>query len=262
MSQCRVIGQPDSFSKRAPSTTRTSLRVSGINSSADGGDPARTDCDVPRFLDLSPRLGYCSRSSQGIGSISNRGAAVRARPPRERTSMRLNVYPDELKKTSGGKMRSMRAGLLIGVCVLGGLATAVAQQGSAPRSLNIYYIDTEGGQSTLFVGPTGESLLVDTGNAGARDLERIVAAIADAGVKQIDHMWTTHYHVDHVGTMEELAKRVPMKHFYDHGPASANDRAISPAFLPMYEALSQGKRTTVKPGDKVAMAGLDITTVA
>ena len=54
-----------------------------------------------------------------------------------------------------------------------------------------------------------------------RDLERIVAALAAAGVKQIDHMWTTHYHGDHVGAMEELAKRVPMKHFYDHGPIAA-----------------------------------------
>lgn len=61
--------------------------------------------------------------------------------------------------------------------------------------------------------------------------------------------------------MEELAKRVPMKHFYDHGPIAANDRATPATFFPMYEALSQGRRTTVKPGDKVPMAGVDIITV-
>jgi glyoxylase-like metal-dependent hydrolase (beta-lactamase superfamily II) len=71
--------------------------------------------------------------------------------------------------------------------------------------LNIYYIDTEGGQSTLFVSPAGESLLVDTGNAGERDLGRIVETVKGAGVKQIDHMWTTHYHGDHVGSL--LASR-------------------------------------------------------
>ena len=143
-----------------------------------------------------------------------------------------------------------------------GITSLVTAQTNTRKTLEIYYIDTEGGQSTLFVGPTGESLLVDTGNAGGRDLERIVAAINAAGVKQIDHMWTTHYHSDHVGAMEELPKRVPIKHFYDHGPVAPNDRATPATFLPMYETLSQGRRTTIKPGDKVPMAGVDIITVS
>lgn len=145
------------------------------------------------------------------------------------------------------------------VVALALLATSPATQS---KTLDIYYIDTEGGQSTLFVSPTGESLLVDTGNAGGRDLDRILAALTTAGVKQIDHLWTTHYHSDHIGAMEELAKRVPIKRFYDHGPVAANDRAVPATFLAMYESLSAGKRTTVKPGDKVPMAGLDITTVS
>jgi competence protein ComEC len=154
-----------------------------------------------------------------------------------------------------------RTATLALLCGLAGVAGVVAAQTNARKTLDIYYIDTEGGQSTLFVSPNGESLLVDTGNAGGRDLERIVAAIDAAGVKQIDHMWTTHYHGDHVGAMEELAKRVPIKQFYDHGPIAANDRATPATFFPMYEALSKGRRTTVKPGDKVPMAGLDIVTV-
>ena len=83
---------------------------------------------------------------------------------------------------------------------------AVSCVGSAAQSsgsaLNIYYIDTEGGQSTLFVGPTGESLLVDTGNAGERDLSRIAETLRTAGVSRIDHMWTTHFHGDHVGALK------------------------------------------------------------
>ena len=150
------------------------------------------------------------------------------------------------------------------VAILCGMAGAVALAGAqtnAGKTLDIYFIDTEGGQSTLFVSPTGESMLVDSGNAGGRDLDRILATLGAAGVKQIDHMWSTHYHGDHIGALEELAKRVPIKRFYDHGPVAANDRATPAPFMAMYEALSKERRTIVKPGDKVPMAGLDIVTV-
>jgi beta-lactamase superfamily II metal-dependent hydrolase len=159
-------------------------------------------------------------------------------------------------------MAMRKTAALAVVCGLAGIVGLVAEQSNAGKTLDIYYIDTEGGQSTLFISPAGESLIVDTGNAGGRDLERILAALNAAGVKQIDHLWTTHYHGDHVGAMEELAKRVPIKHFYDHGPVATNDRPTPPTFLPMYEALSKGRRTTVKPGDRVPMAGLDVVTVS
>jgi beta-lactamase superfamily II metal-dependent hydrolase len=129
-------------------------------------------------------------------------------------------------------------------------------------TLHIYYIDTEGGQSTLFVGPAGESLLVDTGNPGDRDIGRIADTLTRAGVKQIDHLWTTHYHGDHVGALLALAMQFPIAHFYDHGKPHPNDRIVSSQFLSAYEALSAGKRTIVIPGAKVKMAGLDITAVA
>ena len=140
------------------------------------------------------------------------------------------------------------------------LATLAAQ--ARPRTLDIYFIDTEGGQSTLYVGPTGESLLVDTGNAGERDLGRIVETLAAAGVRQIDHMWSTHYHGDHIGALLALAKQVPIARFYDHGAPHASDRIVSKAFLAAYEELSRGKRTVVAPGDTVRMNGLDILAVA
>ena len=154
----------------------------------------------------------------------------------------------------------MRAALAMVLCLAVGIASAIAQ--TRQKTLDIYYIDTEGGQSTLFVAPSGESLLVDTGNGGDRDLGRIVETLKSAGVKQIDHMWTTHYHGDHVGSLLALSKDYPMLHFYDHGKPHPNDRIISAAFLTAYEDLSKGKRTIVKPGDKVRMTGLDVTTVA
>ena len=134
-------------------------------------------------------------------------------------------------------------------------------QPSGP-ALEIYFIDTEGGQSTLFIGPTRESLLVDTGNAGERDLGRIVETIEQAGLDRIDHLWTTHYHGDHIGALLALAERVPVGQFYDHGEPHPGDRIISAEFMLAYEELSRGRRTIVRPGDQVPMAGVDITTVA
>src|SRR5688572_31892393 len=97
------------------------------------------------------------------------------------------------------------------VVVIAALCVAVAAViGAAAQvrtgTLSIYFVDTEGGQSTLFVGPSGESLLVDTGNPGERDLGRIAETLRTAGVTRIDHLWTTHYHGDHVGALLELAR--------------------------------------------------------
>src|SRR5678816_2676415 len=98
----------------------------------------------------------------------------------------------------------MRAVVVTTCCLVLAVLGLAAQVRTG--TLTIYYIDTEGGQSTLFVSPSGESLLVDTGNAGERDLGRIVETVKGAGVKQIDHMWTTHYHGDHVGSLLAFAK--------------------------------------------------------
>lgn len=155
----------------------------------------------------------------------------------------------------------MRRVVITGLCVAVAAVLGAAAQ-VRTDTLSIYFVDTEGGQSTLFVGPSGESLLVDSGNPGERDLGRIAETLRTAGVTRIDHLWTTHYHGDHVGALLELARQFPVGHFYDHGKPHPSDRIVSAQFLSSYEALSSGKRTIVKPGDKVKMAGLDITTVA
>ena len=65
----------------------------------------------------------------------------------------------------------------------------------APETLEIYLIDVEGGGATLLVSPAGESLLIDTGNGAqdaVRDARRIMDAMEDAGVAEIDHLITTH----------------------------------------------------------------------
>src|SRR5438445_4460300 len=95
-------------------------------------------------------------------------------------------------------------------------------QPPASKTLDIYVIDVEGGNATLFVPPSGESLLIDSGNAGAaaavRDAERIMAAAKDADLTRLDNLITTHWHGDHYGGMAELAARIPIRTFIDHGP--------------------------------------------
>ncbi len=155
----------------------------------------------------------------------------------------------------------MRA--FLGLLLAAGLMAPPLSAQSPAKTLQIYYVDTEGGQATLFVAPSGETLLVDTGNPGTRDTDRIMLAVEDAGVKQINHLVLTHYHGDHVGGLAELAKRIPIKRFYDHGPTAEGDRAGSQGFHETYAGIrGDAVRTVVKPGDKVPMAGLDITFVS
>src|SRR5256885_2981110 len=91
----------------------------------------------------------------------------------------------------------------------------------AAKNLEVYSIDVEGGQATLVVSPSGESLLVDTGWGGfnRRDADRILAAAKSAGVKKIDYLVITHYHSDHVGGVPQLAEKIPIVTFVDHGPS-------------------------------------------
>jgi beta-lactamase superfamily II metal-dependent hydrolase len=134
-------------------------------------------------------------------------------------------------------------------------------QNQSAKTLDMYVVDTEGGHAVLYVSPAGESLLEDTGNPGGRDTGRIMAVIEAAGVKQIDHLILTHYHVDHVGGLEELAKRIPIKHFIDHG-ATVEPREQVPGFQKMYAAMyATAKHTVVKPGDKIPFAGVEATVV-
>lgn len=155
-----------------------------------------------------------------------------------------------------------RALLLLIVAAACVMPIRSAVQAQANKPLDIYYIDTEGGQATLFLSPSGQTLLVDAGNAGERDLNRILDVLKLAGVKQIDHFWLTHYHSDHYGSLIDIAKQVPIKHLYDHGASIEGDRPNIIKFQAEYAEFHKSiPRTIVKPGDKLAFAGTDTTAV-
>jgi competence protein ComEC len=135
-------------------------------------------------------------------------------------------------------------------------ALAVAAQGA--KTLDIYFIDVEGGQSTLVVSPSGQTLLIDTGYAGnsGRDANRIAAAAKAAGVKKIDTLLITHFHADHVGGVPNLLERLPVATFLDHGPSVEDDGKYPE---PYEKAVGRAPHRAVTPGEKIAIKGLDVT---
>jgi competence protein ComEC len=141
------------------------------------------------------------------------------------------------------------------------IATAIvalpAAQTPASKGLQIYVIDTEGGKAALWIMPSGQTVLVDSGNPGGRDTDRLMDAINDAGVKQIDILVSTHYHVDHIGGMQELAKRIPIKAFADHGPTVEEREQVANFQASYKELYDKAQHIVVKPGDKLPIAGAE-----
>jgi beta-lactamase superfamily II metal-dependent hydrolase len=125
-----------------------------------------------------------------------------------------------------------------------------------PRGLDIYFIDTEGGAATLIVTPAGESVLIDCGNPGSRDAERIhKTATEQAGLTRIDHLIITHWHSDHYGGVARLAKLLPVQNFYDHGIPDqlADDPKGFELLIQAYKLATGGKSKTLRPGDTVPL---------
>ncbi len=142
------------------------------------------------------------------------------------------------------------------VLLLVSLTMVSLAQPPVRKTLEIYYVDVEGGAATLIVTPAGESILVDTGWPGfeSRDAKRIQAAMQQAGITQIDHLIITHYHTDHFGGVPELAKLVPIKHHYNHGELPAPpENAAQPKQYADYIAAAHNKTITVKPGDAIKL---------
>jgi beta-lactamase superfamily II metal-dependent hydrolase len=147
---------------------------------------------------------------------------------------------------------------VLGVLLLAGVAAA-----QKPRDLKIYFADVEGGQATLFVPPTGQSLLVDTGWPGfaGRDADRIVALCKQAGVTKIDNLVITHFHTDHVGGFPQLAARIPIARVIDHGDNTETNSDSTVAGWVAYQKTIAERhiaRLSVKPGDVLPVSGMRV----
>jgi glyoxylase-like metal-dependent hydrolase (beta-lactamase superfamily II) len=166
--------------------------------------------------------------------------------------------PIRRKLDSQGKRtmkNSFRLTLFLSLAAV--LLLPLARHAAPARStLDILYVDVEGGAATLIVTPAGESILVDAGWPGfeGRDAKRIEAAMKKAGITEIDHLIMTHYHTDHYGGIPELAKRVKINKYYDHGPMQSLDEDKDfAAKYAAYQAATGGKSITLRPGSSIKL---------
>ena len=130
----------------------------------------------------------------------------------------------------------------------------------APKSLQIYFIDVEGGQATLVVSPSGQSLLIDTGWPGyeGRDADRIMAAAHQAGITQLDYVLITHYHRDHVGGVPQLVDGMKVGTFVDHGPNLEDSEVTRTDYAAYEKAIAGHAHVVVKPGWGLPIKGLEV----
>ncbi|MFZ0962091.1 MAG: MBL fold metallo-hydrolase [Terriglobia bacterium] len=133
----------------------------------------------------------------------------------------------------------------------------------AAGTLDVYFIDVEGGQSTLFVSPSGESMLVDTGwpDANGRDADRIVTIARAAGVTRLNYVVITHFHVDHVGGVPQLAARIPIGTFVDHGHSVETGKDADDLYNAYVQVRDHASHLIVRAGDRIPIEGIGVQVV-
>jgi competence protein ComEC len=171
----------------------------------------------------------------------------------------------------GERMTNPNYSKALGLWGFLGLAVAIlltALPAFAADNLGIYQIDVEGGGALLIVTPSGQSMLIDSGSAppatGERDSKRIAAAMQAAGLTKIDYLFITHYDGDHVGGVVAANNVAHFDHFFDHGDPDMNysqGAGIEDRFK-AYLSVAANKRTIVKPGDLIPLAGVKVQVVS
>src|SRR5580765_5555100 len=144
------------------------------------------------------------------------------------------------------------------------VAVLLASAWPPTRGLEFYFLDVEGGQSTLVVTPERQSLLIDTGYPGrnGRDPDRIMAAVHDAHIDRIDYLLITHFHEDHDGGAAELARRIPIGTFVDTGSPVETSADVVAAFTAYEQARGKGRHLVPKAGDRLPLRGVDVDIVS
>ena len=192
----------------------------------------------------------------------------------QKPETRLSPHTISWLAVAAVRGQTMKASLGLGFAALLSLSLLAAWLMAAPsaraqtsKDLQIYFVDVEGGQATLFVTPAGQSLLIDTGwpDFNGRDADRIVAAAKKAGVTKIDYVLITHFHADHVGGAPQLADRIPIGTFIDHGELRETTDAPTVMVEGAYrKLLATGKyqHLVPKPGDTLPIEGMQATVVS
>ena len=161
--------------------------------------------------------------------------------------------------------RRLPAGCLLAAVLGWSMLVGARAAWAASKPLQVYFVDVDGGQSTLFVTPAGKSLLIDTGWASnGLDAGRIAAAAKDAGVSKIDFLLLTHYHADHVGGVPDLVEKIPVGTFLDHGPPSPTDPSTAKGFDAYQKVLASGHygHLVPKPGEALKIKGIKAVVIS
>jgi competence protein ComEC len=182
--------------------------------------------------------------ASGLGAAASGGADTQGgRAPNEAGA--ANAGRAGQASSSGGQ-----AGAMAG-------EAGAAGAGSGADELVLFWVDVEGGASTLMRAPDGQVVVVDTGFPGARDAGRIAKALQEElHADHIDYLITTHFHDDHVGGVTALAGMLPVAHFYDHGATVQTSSQFDE-----YVATAGAKRVIAKAGDKLQLGALALTFV-
>jgi beta-lactamase superfamily II metal-dependent hydrolase len=158
------------------------------------------------------------------------------------------------------------------------ITLALAKALVAAKTLEIWFIDVEGGQSTLILTPAGESLLIDAGYApnnrrgggtsipGGRDPSRILATLREAGVSRLDYLLITHFHPDHAGGVPLLAEQIPVGTFIDYGMPLGTplgpDRLTAASWANYEPVRAKGQHIVAHAGDRLPLKGVEATVVS
>jgi len=133
----------------------------------------------------------------------------------------------------------------------------LAVPGMAAPSLDIYWIDVEGGAATLIVTPAHQSVLIDTGWPTG-SAERIHDVAVKAGLTKIDYLILTHFHIDHFAGAAGLAELMPIGTVLDngipaHNPDQGGDDAWFQKMIGPYRAFKAEHRAIIEAGQEIPL---------
>ncbi len=159
--------------------------------------------------------------------------------------------------------------LLSAVAVALLTAPSLSAQSQDRDTLDIYVFDTEGGEAVLYIAPTGEAMLFDTGGgdtaANERDFARILAVVEETDIPVLDYVIISHNHRDHVGNAGNLP-RLPVRNireFLDHGPYTTELQPAQRDGFERYLALRDlAKARRAVPGEMFSFGAVDVHVVA